>query len=361
MAPYSFAIVGTGWRSEFFLRIAASLPERFRVTGLVSRSAERREAYARTWGVPVFASIEAMAATAEAGFTVVSVPRAAVVDQIAALATCGMPILAETPPAEDLAGLLRVGALVASGARVQVAEQYFLQPTHAARLALIASGRIGTPSYAHVAVAHGYHGTSLIRKYLGIGFENATISAQAFALPIVKSPDRYQPPANEEIVPSAQTIATFDFGDRIGVFDFTGDQYHGWIRTPRLTVRGERGEIAGDALTYLRDQRTPVFLKLERRDTGHFANLEGYHNDGILAGGDWAYRNPYPEARFSDDEIAVAACLDGMRTYVETGVPFYSFAEAAQDHYLALMMDEAAAQRAPVTTTTQPWSALGTS
>jgi len=356
MAPYSFGIIGTGWRSEFFLRIAASLPDRFAVAGLVSRSAEKREAYARAWNVPTFATLDAMLERTKPGFVTVSVPRSAVVDQIGLVAARGLPILAETPPAEDRAGLDRVAALVAAGARIQVAEQYFLQPTHAARLALIAGGRIGTPSYAHVAVAHGYHGISLMRRYLGIGFEPARITAKTFELPIVRSPDRHHAPETMEIVPSVQTVATFDFGDRIGIFDFTGDQYHGWIRSPRLTIRGERGEIAGDELRYLIDQRSPMYLRLIRQDTGHFGNLEDYHHTGILAGAEWAYRNPYPEARFSDDEIAVAACLDAMRIYVETGIPFYSFAEAAQDHYLALEMDRAAASGEMVVTTGQSWT-----
>lgn len=356
MAPYPFAIVGSGWRSEFFLRIAESLPERFRAVGLVSRSPTRREAYAKRWGVPGFASIAEMLESTKPRFVVVSVPREAVVEQIRILATHAVPVLAETPPAPDLAGLDEVAALVAAGARIEVAEQYFLQPTHAARLKLIESGRIGTPSYAHVAVAHGYHGVSLIRKYLGLGFENATITARRFELPIVKSPDRYRPAEKLEVVPSAQTIATLDFGDRVGVFDFTGDQYHGWIRSPRLTIRGERGEISGNEVRYLVDQKTPIFLEMLRRDTGHFANLEDYHHDGILAGAEWIYRNPYPEARFSDDEIAVAACLDGMRDYVETGRSFYSFAEAAQDHYLALSIDEAAASGKQVATSDRSWT-----
>ena len=45
-----------------------------------------------------------------------------------------------------------------------------------------------------------------------------------------------------------------------------------------------------------------------------------------------------------------------MKTYVETGVPFYSFAEAAQDHYLALEMDRAAASGETVVTTGQSWT-----
>ena len=33
VAQTRFGIVGSGWRSEFFLRLARLLPERFRVTG----------------------------------------------------------------------------------------------------------------------------------------------------------------------------------------------------------------------------------------------------------------------------------------------------------------------------------------
>ncbi|WP_414171459.1 hypothetical protein [Clavibacter tessellarius] len=45
-----FGIVGSGWRSAFFLRIARALPERFAVTGLVTRSAETGRALEEEWG-----------------------------------------------------------------------------------------------------------------------------------------------------------------------------------------------------------------------------------------------------------------------------------------------------------------------
>lgn len=38
-----FAVVGTGWRSQFFLRLARALPGHLEVTGVATRSAARAE------------------------------------------------------------------------------------------------------------------------------------------------------------------------------------------------------------------------------------------------------------------------------------------------------------------------------
>ena len=97
-------------------------------------------------------------------------------------------------------------------------------------------------------------------------------------------------------------------------------------------------------------------LRFDRQDTGHGGNLEGYFHRGVLAGADWVYRNPFAGARLSDDEIAVAACLDGMERYAYNGTEFYSFAEAAQDQYLLLAIDEARRSGDVVVTESQPWA-----
>ncbi len=36
-----FGLIGAGWRAEFFLRIAQALPDRFQITGVVTRNADR--------------------------------------------------------------------------------------------------------------------------------------------------------------------------------------------------------------------------------------------------------------------------------------------------------------------------------
>jgi hypothetical protein len=173
----------------------------------------------------------------------------------------------------------------------------------------------------------------------------------------VAGPDRWGVlPEQERIASSRQVIATLDFGGKLGVYDFTGDQYFSWVRAPRVLVRGERGEIAGDTLRYLVDHRTPVEITLRRVNAGENGNLEGYYLKGILAGDEWVYRNPFAPARLTDDEIAVGTCLERMAAYAVGGPAFYGLSQGSQDHYLGLMIAEAVQSGGPVVATRQPWA-----
>ena len=68
------------------------------------------------------------------------------------------------------------------------------------------------------------------------------------------------------------------------------------------------------------------------------------------------YTNPFFPARLSDDEIAVATCLQKMWEYVNVGQDFYGLAEASQDHYLGMMIQQAIESKEPVKTETQIWA-----
>lgn len=357
MNPTTFALIGaSGWRGQFFLRIARELPERFRVTGLMSRDAAKAETLRRQWDVPVFSELDELLRE-RPQFVVVSVPWAASPELLRELSERKMPVLAETPPAPDLESLAALYGQT-KGARIQIAEQLQFRPLHAARIALAQSGRLGRVSQAQVSVAHGYHGINLLRRYLSVNFENATISARSFESPIVAGAGREGLPDAEKIASADQTLAYFDFGDRLGVFDFTGSQYFASIRASRTLVRGERGEIGDTKARYLLDFRTPVELEFRRRDAGHDDDLRPLHHEGITLGEQWIYRNPFAPGRLSDDEIAVATCLQKMGEYVEGGPDFYSLAEASQDHYLSILMDQAVKSGQAVTTQSQVWSAV---
>ncbi len=149
----------------------------------------------------------------------------------------------ETPPAADLSGLLELNEQIGriGGAKVQVAEQYPYHPMQEARLKLIRSGRLGAITEATVSISHLYHGASLIRKMLGVGFEEARIRAMRFETEWVNGPTRSGPPAYDKLIPSQRELAWIDFGDRLGIYDFTSNQHRSWIRSNHISVRGQRG------------------------------------------------------------------------------------------------------------------------
>lgn len=353
MTSTRFAVVGGGWRAAFYLRVAAALPERFEVSGLFTRDVTRGAAIASEFAVATPSRLDDLL-SADPDFVVVATPWPVTPDLLRELVDRRLPALSETPPAPDLDGLRALAPLATSG-RIQVAEQYQYQPLHAARLAVARSGRLGRISQARVSAAHGYHGVDLIRRFLDLDREPLTITAQRFVSPLVAGPDRAGPPTDEHIVESEQVVAFLDAGDRLGVHDFTPDQYFSWIRATRVLLRGERGELDDRTVRSLVDHQTPVVGQLTRHDAGQDGNLEGFHHTGITLGDEWLYRNPFVPARLSDDEIAVATCLARMGEWLEGGPEVCSLADAAQDHYLGLCIDEAARTGQPVTTTGHVW------
>lgn len=356
MDPIRFDIIGGGFRTRAYLQIARALPGHFQVGGMFVRDAAKGQALETQWNVKTYRTLDELLHRPRPDFVVVSLPRSVTPVILSELAEQGIPALTETPPAPDLAGLLSVDELVRRGAKIQVAEQYHFQPLHAARLAIVRTGKLGTVTQAQLSVAHDYHAISLMRKLLNIGFEDVTISARSFVSPLVAGPDRDGPPVQEKMVQSKQVLAYLDFGDKSGVYDFCDDQYRSWIRSLRVLVRGDRGEINNTQVSYLADFRTPVYLELKRQDAGENGNLEGFYHKGFLAGSEWIYQNPFAPARLNDDEVAIATCLDKMAKYVAGGPDFYSVAEAAQDHYVSLMIQRALASQETVRTTIQPWA-----
>ena len=355
--PVRFAVIGTGWRAAFFLRVARALPERFQAAGVLVRSPEKAPAVQAAWDVPVYHDLEALLSAQDVCFAVHAVSRDSKAAVTKALAARDVPVLAETPPAVDLPEMLDLYAdLAGRDARVQVAEQVWLRPHHQAQLAVTARGLLGRVTQAQVSVAHGYHGVSLMRRLLGIGFEDARVEGRRFAAPIVAGPGRGGLPAAERIKESVQRFYRLDFGDRLGLIDFTGDQYFGWIRNERLLVRGERGEIMNGRVHYLKDFRTPIRTDLVRHATGAEGDLAESCLRGYQFEGEWLYRNPFAPAPLSDDEVAVAHCLERMDEYVRTGRAFYSLAEACQDHYLAMLSEQAMEGGRSLAAQRQPWA-----
>jgi len=354
----SFSIIGgASFRAQYYLRIAQALPDRFRVCGMVVRDQAKAQLIEQKWNITTYRNLTQLLENENPDFVVVSVSGSAVPEYLLQLGELGIPALAETPPALSIEGLVSLHEkLTCQGAKVQVAEQYHLHPIQEARLSMIQSGRLGNVTQATVSVSHFYHGISLMRKMLGVGFESATIRGMRFEAPIVAGPDRSGAPKEEKVIMAERDLAWLEFDQKLGIYDFTKDQHRSWIRSNHLSVRGDRGEIFDNRLTVLADYSTPVHLELKRINKGEEENQEGYYLDGILAGEQWVYRNPFIPARLYDDEIAIASCLKKMGEYLAGGPSFYSLPEASQDQYLGLMMEKAIRSSEIVRTVRQPWA-----
>jgi predicted dehydrogenase len=356
--PFSYLIVGYGWRAPFFLKPAREFPGTFRVAGVVARREEARDDAARTWGVPTFATLDDALTAERPDFVIVSVSWDAAPGMLRDLAARGIPTLCETPPAPNQAELERLWDDVGETGLVQVAEQYPLYPGHLARRAVIDSGAIGTVNEAEVSSTHMYHAMGIIRQMLGVGFEGAEIRAIADTHDLATPMTHAGWAADAAPSPAKTVRALIRFeGGKVATYDFTDNQWWNPLRQDRIALRGSLGEIVDLRVTQLTGARTFVTSHLERRHTGIELNLEGNDLDHISWGSQVVYDNAWQGARFSDDEVAVSSLLSQVGAWARSDAPPpYPLAQGSQDWALALGIEAAAESGETVLVGRQPWA-----
>ena len=127
MAKLRFIVVGSGWRSLFYWRIAQALPERFELCAMLCRTEEKAEKMHREYGVPVSTSVEQCIAL-HPDLVVVAVNKASIAAVSTEWLARGFAVLSETPAALEEDALRALWQLHRQGAKLQVAEQYWRTP-----------------------------------------------------------------------------------------------------------------------------------------------------------------------------------------------------------------------------------------
>lgn len=356
MEKIRIGLIGGGWRSEFYVRAAQQLSERFEIVCAFLRSPEKAAEFTKTFGIRTVCSLDELMA-APVDYVILTVKRDAMLPMLERLFQAEIPVLCETPPAPTLAGLNELWGLAEKyRPRINVAEQYFLQPYHQSVLKLVESGLIGEVGSVNISMMHGYHAANMIRRYLGIGFENGTVSGKRYRVPSVVHCGRGGLDFSGTNSVQQRSLVTLDFENgKTALYDFNEDQYFSYIRTRHLCVSGVRGEIYDLDVRYLNEKFEPVTDTLKRIDLGAYSNLEGFSHRGFQLGGKRLYQNPFEGARMSDDEIAVASCMVKMYESLHGEKDFYPLQQALQDSYLALAMEQAAETGLPVATENQSW------
>ena len=348
-------LTGCGWRSQIYRRAIANLPEEFELCGILMHSEERAREIEEETGIRTTSDFET-ALSWNPDFTILCVPKPAMKDWIIRFMEREIPVLSETPPGTNIAELNELWReKIRLNGKVQVAEQYFLQPYYNAVQNIIDSGILGEITNVNISAIHGYHCMSIFRKFLGIGFENCTITGNRYQFPVTKTRDRTGWHETGEILISSRDRADMVFENgKTAFFDFDGQHYFSPIRSRRWTIQGTRGEIQNDIVCYLNSNNQFVTEKLHREDDG-VNNIDGWSHMYISFRGERIYENPFPGLRINDDELAVTDLMLRMKNYLETGEEVYSLQDGLQDAYLDLMREEAVITGKKVTTTKQIW------
>jgi predicted dehydrogenase len=332
----SFAVIGSGFRSAIYWEVAAGL-DGLECVGVVTRRP-------RPLPVATYDSVDTLLREHQVDFVVTSTPTSVTPGLIVDCVNRGVPVLAETPPAGSADEITDLWRAVGPAHLVQVAEQYHLMPLHAARLAAVEDGLIGRVGQAHVSSTQLYHAVSLLRRFLGVGIEAATVRASRFVAPLVNPLDRGGWTGDLEPHDATTTLATLDFGDgRSGLYDFTDNQTRNLLRTRRFLVRGSHGEISDETVVRLIDATTITRTQFGRRQTGHDLDQNGYATDHVALGDEVYWRNPWPAQRWTDDELAIAELLTRTAAWVHgEGPEPYPLIQACTDQLLALAITESA-------------------
>ena len=123
----TFATIGSGRRTRFFPRLARAMPERLRVSGVVTRDPGRADALTTDWGVPAFGTVGDLLRYQRPDYIAAAVPWAAMPDAIREVVGHRMPVLAGRHR-PDLPGLRTLWTDVGGTGLVQVAKQYLVMP-----------------------------------------------------------------------------------------------------------------------------------------------------------------------------------------------------------------------------------------
>lgn len=319
----NYVIIGGGWRSEFYLRIAKRVPEVFNVSAICVRNDERAGYIHQKFGVKVVKTVDE-ALKQPFDFIVNCINKDDISDFSVELADMGHYVLAETPVTKLPSGNHNY-------ANIQVAEQFHLKGSYQAIKKIIDSKIIGDVEHINISVAHDYHAMSLIRFLLDDYNKPKLLYEHKSKDDILKTNGREGILENKEIKKSCQTVKMYQFQNATVIYDYNTEQYFSPIRKDRLLIRGTNGEIENNHVRYYNSHKEFVSSDTNTVMSGL---LDGLYYDKITFENKVLFDFPFKSARLSEEEIAIADCLLKMNNYIQTGNELYNYEKAYEDYRL---------------------------
>ena len=363
MSRYRFAVIGSGWRAQYYARAAKALPDLFELCAMYCRSEEKAAKFRTEYRIPAVTSEEDCAAM-NPDFVVTAVSKNSGPDVAMRWTDKEFTVLCETPAGLDPETLNKLWAHHMQGQKLVIAEQYFLYPYYSSLIRLVKSGILGRINCLNISLAHEYHGASLIRYLLGIPVDMTfSVSAKTYEFPVTETRTRYEEFQDGRISNKRRTVATFEFENgQAAFYDFDSEQYHSKIRKNSYKIQGIRGEILDGKAIYLDPENNAVEadLQIEKRHIDRdFINPNPEFAEeitGIYFQGEQIYKPPFGLCGLSQDETAVAQLLKNTAEYAK-GIADspYPLKEAFQDAYMAILMKKSEGTCKSVSSKLQKW------
>lgn len=356
-----FVIVGSGWRSLYYVRIAKALPEEFELCAMLCRTAEKAKKMSTEHNIYTTTSIEECI-NMQPDFVVVAVNKASIADVSKEWMNYGFTVLCETPASLDVEVLRELWQLHLQGKRLVVAEQYMYYPRYWAILDVLSKGIIGEPDCINISLAHEYHGASLMRAFLRENVATSfTISAKTYEFPTVETLNRYEKITDGRQAMKKRTVATVEFADgKVAWYDFDSEQYRSPIRKNFVKVQGCHGELMNDEIYYLDNNNEPCYDKLEveerlvtTEDTN--PNLHTVREiKKITFKDEIIYEPVFGLCGMAEDETAIAKIMQHAAEYDQEFARM-ALANALQDAYMAILMQRAVDSSEKISSEPEIW------
>ncbi|MCD7905768.1 MAG: Gfo/Idh/MocA family oxidoreductase [Clostridiales bacterium] len=330
MKKIRFIIIGSGWRSLFYVRITRALPEMFELCAMYCRTEEKAEKIAGEQGIYTTTSVEECLSFG-ADFAVVAVNKADIFKVSRQWLERGLAVLCETPVGLNMDDLREAYKLRQSGAKLMCAEQYIYFPYFSSVIKLAERGLLGEPYSVGISAVHDYHAASIIRRILNKHTESFKVYGKTYKFSVTETADRYNKFFDGRQAVKDRVRLTFEYEDgKAAFYDFCSVQYRSDIRSNYICIQGPQGEIFNNSVSYIDENFIP------RKKTLVF---EG-NNDKICFGDEILYKNPFG-TRLNDDERAIAEVMVKTAEYVRGGTDGGNLECALTDAYYSIKMKEA--------------------
>lgn len=372
MRKKRFIIVGSGWRSLYYVRIAKALSEQFELCAMLCRSQQKADLIAHDHGIHTTVSIDECIRM-NPDFVVVAVDKQSIAKVSMEWMNYGFTVLCETPAATNVEELNKLWELHKSGKKLMVAEQYIYYPSNQAALKLIKTGIIGQTDYVSMSMAHEYHGASLIRAFLqektSTGF---SVQAVAHEFATVETLNRYECFTDGRVKNKKRVLAVFEFEDgKTALYDFDSEQYRSPIRNNYIKVQGLRGELKDNKIYFLDENfcereadivsyRRLVNTASDNPNLKTFNEIEKIVLEQKKADDKVLYEAVFGLCGLSEDETAIAQMMERAAVYSYADKDDCENYEmelscALQDAYMGILLNKAVESGKKVRSESKIW------